>query len=295
MVLCSGMPASYHVHCHCVPDLNFTATLLAVCCGFVLHVIIITPSNHSSNIVLYVLYFSMYCINVSDLLLPLRPCVVRVCCCRSLVDGAEHAALVAGPISSSSSSHSQQQQQQQPVLARVQMQQHLMDVFGALHCGQGPFLDQAMAAIAAAGSGVVLYVQGHTSSSPGKGLAAELQAFARSQEACSISSSAADAPSSNSSDALEGANRSGASSSLSVDLRDSAVAAHMLRHLGVSSVRLMSDDADEAQRMRCCGVEAELVGLPGSSSSRQQLQALLDASSNGSGSLNGAAPAGVAH
>jgi GTP cyclohydrolase II len=152
-----------------------------------------------------------------------------------------------------------------------------------------------MAAIAAAGS-VVLYVQGHSSSGAGKGLAAELQAFARSQEACSISSSAANAASSSSSDALEGANRSGASSSLSVDLRDSAVAAHMLRHLGVSSVRLMADDADEAQRMRCCGVEAEVVGLL-SSSSRQQLQALLDASSNGSGSgsLNGAAPAGVAH
>jgi GTP cyclohydrolase II len=178
------------------------------------------------------------------------------------------------------------------------MQQHLMDVFGSLHCGQGPFLDQAMAAIAAAGSGVVLYVQGHNSSGPGKGLAAELQAFTRSQEACSISSGAADAASSSSSsnDALEGANRSGASSSLSVDLRDSAVAAHMLRHLGVSSVRLMTDDLDEAQRMRCCGVEAEVVGLPGSSSSRQQLQAMLDASSNGSGSgsLNGAAPAGVA-
>ncbi|KAF6258072.1 3,4-dihydroxy-2-butanone 4-phosphate synthase-domain-containing protein [Scenedesmus sp. NREL 46B-D3] len=60
-------------------------------------------------------------------------------CFRSLVDGAEHAALVAGGIGSSSgSSHSQQQQQ--PVLARVQMQQHLTDVFGSLHCGQGPFL-----------------------------------------------------------------------------------------------------------------------------------------------------------
>jgi GTP cyclohydrolase II len=218
-----------------------------------------------------------------------------LCCCRrSLVDGAEHAALVAGSVgSSSSSSSSHSQQEQQPVLARVQMQQHLMDVFGSLHCGQGPFLDQAMAAIAAAGSGVVLYVQGHSSSGPGKGLAAELQSFARSQEACSVSSGAADAASSSSSgEALDNANRSGASSSLSVDLRDTAVAAHMLRHLGVSSVRLMTDDADEAQRLRCCGVEAEVVGLPASSSSRQQLQAMLEASNNGS--LNGAAPAGVA-
>jgi hypothetical protein len=57
----------------------------------------------------------------------------------------------------------------------------------------------------------------------------------------------------------------------------------------------MTDDADEGQRMRCCGVEAEVVGLPTSSSSRQQLQAMLEASNNGSGSLNGAAPAGVAH
>lgn len=214
------------------------------------------------------------------------------------MDGAEHAALVAGNISSS-------QQQQQPVLARVQMQQHLIDVFGSLQCGQGPFLDQAMQAIAAAGSGVVLYVQGHSLSGPGKGLAAELEAFARSQEACSTGSTSGTDPSSSggSTGDLVGANRSGASSSLSTDLRDSAVAAHMLRHLGVSSVRLMTEDEQEAQRLRCCGMEAAVVGLPGTASSRQQLQAMLHASSNGtsssggssSSSLNGAAAAGVSH
>lgn len=211
-------------------------------------------------------------------------------CYRSLIDGAEHAALVAGNIGSSSSSSGEQHQ---GVLARVQLQQHLTDVFGSLHCGQGPFLDQALAAIAAAGSGVVLYVQSKAGSGPGKGLAAELEAFARSQEACSISSSSDTSSSSSSSDMLANANRSGASSSLSSDLRDAAVAAHMLKHLGIESVKLLSDDAAEAQRLRCCGLDAEVVGLPGGSSSRQQLQAMLDATA--AAGCNGAALNGAAH
>lgn len=215
-------------------------------------------------------------------------------CFKSTIDGAEHVALVAGSVGAGV--------QQQGVLARVQLQQHLTDVFGSLHCGQAPFLDQAMAEIAAAGSGVVLYVQSKAASGPGKGLAAELEAYARSQAACSTSGRGQS--SSSSSDAFfANANRSGASSSLSNDLRDSAVAAHMLRHLGVESVVLMSADESEAQRLRCCGVGAQIVRQPtGSSSSvRQPLQAMLNGAAasvdgSSSSSMNGAThAAGVAH
>eukprot|EP00878_Enallax_costatus_P002527 GHUV01002709.1.p1 GENE.GHUV01002709.1~~GHUV01002709.1.p1 ORF type:complete len:519 (+),score=149.66 GHUV01002709.1:161-1717(+) len=203
-------------------------------------------------------------------------------CFRSLVDGTEHAALVAGSIGGG---------QQQGVLARVQLQQQLTDVFGALHCGQGPFLDQAMQEIAAAGSGVVLYVQSKTR----RGLVAELEAFARSQQSCSTSGSSLAASSSSSSDSLAGANRSGASSSLSSDLRDAAAAAHMLRHLGVESVQLLTDDESEAQRLRCCGIDAHIAGCPGSSdSSRQQLQAMLGAAA-AVASCNGSSLSGAAH
>lgn len=71
----------------------------------------------------------------------------------------------------------------------------------------------------------------------------------------------------------------------------------MLRHLGVTKVRLMSEDESEAQRLRCCGMEVEVVGLPaagGSSGSsllqQQQLQAMLG-SHLGNGSTAAAAAA----
>lgn len=200
-------------------------------------------------------------------------------CFRSLVDGTEHAALVSGDIGNG---------QQQAVLARVQLQQQLTDVFGALQCGQGPFLDQAMQEIAAVGSGVVLYVQSKT----GRGLAAELEAFARSQQSCSTTTSSP-AANSSSNDSLAGANRSGASSSLSNDLRDAAAAAHMLKHLGLTSVQLLTDEQSEAQQLRCCGINTQVVGLPGSSSgSRKQLQAMLGAAA---ASRNGSSGNGAIH
>jgi 3,4-dihydroxy 2-butanone 4-phosphate synthase/GTP cyclohydrolase II len=188
------------------------------------------------------------------------------------------------------------------VLARVQQQRRLTDVFGSLHCGEGPFLDQALQAVAAEGAGVVLYVcthqaDGTTSSS----LAAELQEYAASQEECSISG--VSSGSSGGGDGLLG-NRAGPSSSLSPDLRDTAAAAHMLRHLGVTRVRLMARDESEALRLRCCGVGVEVVGLPAGGSSsgssgsslsqqQQQLQAMLGHQlGNGTGA---AAPAAAAN
>lgn len=187
------------------------------------------------------------------------------------------------------------------VLARVQQQRRLIDVFGSLHCGEGPFLDQALQAVAAEGAGVVLYVCAHqrdgTTSST---LAAELQEYAASQEECSISGSSGG--SSSGSDGSLG-NRAGPSSSLSPDLRDTAAAAHMLRHLGVTQVRLMTKDESEAQRLRCCGVGVEMVGLPAGSSGsllqqqQQQLQAMLGHQiGNGTGAAaaaNGAVGAGL--
>ena len=228
----------------------------------------------------------------------------RALCFRSLVDGAEHVALVAGDVVAA-----QQQQQQQGggVLARVQQQRRLIDVFGSLHCGQGPFLDQALQAIAAEGTGVVLYVAAHQADGTcSSSLAAELQEYAAAQEECSIPSSSSGsssgssaASSSSGSDGWVSSNRAGPSSSLSPDLRDTAAAAHMLRHLGVTKVRLMSEDESEAQRLRCCGVE--VVGLPvagGSSGGsllqqQQQLQAMLGSSHLGNGSSTAAAASGA--
>jgi 3,4-dihydroxy 2-butanone 4-phosphate synthase/GTP cyclohydrolase II len=181
------------------------------------------------------------------------------------------------------------------VLTRVQQQRRLTDVFGSLHCGQGPFLDQAMQAIAAEGSGVVLYVAAHQADGTcSSSLAAELQEYAASQAECSISSS------SSSNEGL--GNRAGPSSSLSPDVRDTAAAAHMLRHLGVTDVRLMTNDSSEVQRLRGCGVEVTAIGLPsggsnGSSSGgllqQQQLHTMLGQLNNGAGAAAAAAANGA--
>jgi 3,4-dihydroxy 2-butanone 4-phosphate synthase/GTP cyclohydrolase II len=204
---------------------------------------------------------------------------------RSSVDGLEHAALVAGGLDALAAAGSGSGSSGGGVLARVQLQRRLTDVFGSLHCGQGPFMDQALQAIAAEGCGVLLYVAGHqqpgaagAGGSHSTSLAAELQEYAAEQAACSIdaggasSSGAAAAGGAAAAAGSQGAatlpaNRDGPSTSLSGDLRDAAAAAHMLRHLGVSRVRLLSGDAREAQQLRCCGVEAEAVGMPASSSS----------------------------
>ncbi|HZS21795.1 MAG TPA: 3,4-dihydroxy-2-butanone-4-phosphate synthase, partial [Pseudonocardiaceae bacterium] len=68
----------------------------------------------------------------------------------SLLDGVEHIALVAGDIGDGND-----------VLVRVHSECLTGDVFGSLRCDCGPQLDAALAAVAAEGRGVVLYVRGH--------------------------------------------------------------------------------------------------------------------------------------
>jgi 3,4-dihydroxy 2-butanone 4-phosphate synthase/GTP cyclohydrolase II len=234
---------------------------------------------------------------VSTAQLDTRYGAFKAVCFRSLVDGAEHVALVAGGPAAAGSG---QQQQQQGVLTRVQQQRRLIDVFGSLHCGQGPFLDQAMQAIAAEGTGMVLYVAAHQADGTcSSSLAAELQEYAASQDECSISGSSG-------SEGL--GNRAGPSSSLSPDLRDTAAAAHMLRHLGVTNVRLMTNDSSEVQRLRCCGVEVEAIALPSGGSNgssgggllqqqqqqqQQQLHAMMGQLNNGAGAAAAAAANGA--
>ena len=82
----------------------------------------------------------------------------------SLLDGVEHIALVAGEIGDGAD-----------VLVRVHSECLTGDVFGSLRCDCGPQLDAALAAVAAEGRGVVLYVRGHEGR--GIGLMHKLQAY----------------------------------------------------------------------------------------------------------------------
>lgn len=83
---------------------------------------------------------------------------------RSLIDGAEHLALVRGDLTGP-----------EPVLVRVHSECLTGDVFGSLRCDCGPQLHEALRMVAAQGRGVVLYLRGHEGR--GIGLIHKLQAY----------------------------------------------------------------------------------------------------------------------
>jgi 3,4-dihydroxy 2-butanone 4-phosphate synthase/GTP cyclohydrolase II len=110
------------------------------------------------------------------------------------------------------------------VLVRVHSECLTGDVFGSLRCDCGPQLDAALAAVAAEGRGVVLYMRGHEGR--GIGLLHKLQAY-QLQEA--------------------GADTVDANLALGLpaDARDYGIGAQILVDLGIRSMRLLSNNPDK--------------------------------------------------
>ena len=195
-------------------------------------------------------------------------------CFRSLIDGSEHAALVAGSVSGAAD-----------VPVRMQVQNMLVDVFGSTHCGEQSYLDRSMQNISAAGQGIVLYVKPHSASNTNPSLVAQLEAHLQEQQECSTSG-----PSSSSS---SGEASSSSSSRAFADLRDYATAAHMLRHLGVASAQLLGHSQSDSDQLAAFGVatsSAAAAAGGGSGSSWEGNGLRLQALGNGSSSKK---PAGV--
>ena len=118
------------------------------------------------------------------------------------------------------------------------------DVFGSHRCDCGAQLDAAMAAIAAEGRGVVLYLRGHEGR--GIGLLSKLRAY-------QLQDGGADTVDANT------------ELGLPVDAREYSTGAQMLADLGVRALRLLTNNPAKVSGLSGFGLEVTgRVGLPSS-------------------------------
>ena len=141
---------------------------------------------------------------------------------RGTEDGSEHVALVHGEIGDG-----------HDVLVRVHSECLTGDVFGSLRCDCGPQLDSALAAVAAEGRGVVLYMRGHEGR--GIGLLAKLAAYG-------LQDAGADTVDAN------------LDLGLPADARDYGAGAQILADLGIRSVRLLTNNPGKRAGLEDHGV-----------------------------------------
>ncbi|HEY0445054.1 MAG TPA: GTP cyclohydrolase II [Allosphingosinicella sp.] len=149
---------------------------------------------------------------------------------RSEEDAAEHIALVIGEPAG------------QPPLVRLHSECLTGDVLGSLKCDCGPQLDQALAAIAAAGWGILLYLR---QEGRGIGLVNKLRAYALQDQGF---------------DTVEANHRLG----FADDERDFTVAARMLELLAQDEVRLLTNNPRKVAGLEEAGIRiSERVPLHG--------------------------------
>ncbi|RSN53876.1 bifunctional 3,4-dihydroxy-2-butanone-4-phosphate synthase/GTP cyclohydrolase II [Actinomadura sp. WAC 06369] len=141
----------------------------------------------------------------------------------SAVDGGEHVALVLGDLGDGAD-----------VLVRAHSECLTGDVLHSERCDCGTQLDAAMERIAQEGRGVVLYLRGHEGR--GIGLLAKLRAYAL-QDAGS--------------DTVDANLELG----LPADAREYSNAAHMLRDLGVRSIRVLTNNPAKLRGLHGFGLD----------------------------------------
>ena len=140
-------------------------------------------------------------------------------------DGVEHLALTLGDFHPDT-----------PVLVRLHSECLTGDLLGSLRCDCGEQLDLALRRIQAAGSGALLYLRGHEGR--GIGLGHKLRAYQLQDQGM---------------DTVEANEHLG----FAADLRNFDVAAQILDFLGVSSVKLMTNNPRKVDTLSKHGVRVE--------------------------------------
>ncbi len=141
----------------------------------------------------------------------------------SIVDDTEHVAFVMGEIAGAEN-----------VLVRVHSECLTGDVFGSLRCDCGPQLNLALARVAAEGRGVVVYLRGHEGR--GIGLGHKMRAYALQEQGR---------------DTVEANLDLG----LPVDSREYGIGAQILVELGVTTMRLMTNNMSKYGGLEGYGLE----------------------------------------
>lgn len=150
-----------------------------------------------------------------------------------LVDGGHHVALTLGDVS-------KQPADGKPILVRVHSQCLTGDVFGSRRCDCGDQKEEAMRMIGEEGRGVLLYMR---QEGRGIGLENKLRAYHLQESGL---------------DTVEANEKLG----FDPDMRDYSAGAHILRHLGLDRVRLLTNNLDKVKGLEDYGVTvAERVPL----------------------------------